>query len=180
MKTKVPAYTLIETLIAVTITSLILVTIMGTYWQMIKIENTTNLSRQLQKEVHFALIRMADKIRAYSVNYEAYALDGNCGEVDIDSSHKLCLKGANGTENIFEIAESTIKMNDAPLLSPKFKVENISFSVSPTLDPFSPSNLGTKETQLQPKVSIFLTAVARQNPKIKTTLQTTISSRIYQ
>ncbi len=169
-------FTLVETLIAVTITGFVLATVLGTYWQMIKLSHYTDASRQLQKEVHFALLRMTDKIRAYSVDYDAYEAEGNCGGLDLASHNKLCLN----EENVFRTTSGQLQMNGAPLLSDQFQIDHLNFSVSPTINPFAPSNLGNKSAQLQPKVTIFLTASHRNNPKINTTLQTTISSRIYQ
>ena len=99
---KSKAFTLIEVLVAVVITGMVLSSVLLGYWQMVKVNHTINLSRQLQKEVHFAMVRMADKIRDYSIDYNAYTNPtGSCGEQTITSPSKLCIGNSNNNY-IFE------------------------------------------------------------------------------
>ncbi|MCK5460557.1 prepilin-type N-terminal cleavage/methylation domain-containing protein [Candidatus Gracilibacteria bacterium] len=169
-------FTLVEVLVSIVISGMVLVSVMGSYWILMKTNQAAELSRNLQKETSFTLIRMTDKIRSLSIDYEAY--ENNSGKLCENQNLQteqimLCIKD----NQIFEHKDGMLFMNDQPLFSSSFEVETVYFSVSPSQDPFK--NLAKKEFQLQPKVTIFLKVKAKLNPKIKFEIQTTISSRKY-
>ncbi len=169
------AFTLIEILVGIVISGMVLSSVLAASWQMIKMRQITDASRQLQKEMHFSLIRIADKIRSYSIDYNAYEVTGECNGVSILSSQKLCV----GDDNVFEIIDDKLTMNNAPLMSDIFKVTNFVFKVTPTKDPSLHENKADQEVQLQPKVTVYFRAEAKNLPQVHQVLQTTISSRVY-
>lgn len=167
-------FTLIEVLVSLVISSMILVSVMGSYWVLIKANKSAEISRGLQKETNFAMIRMADSIRNFSIDYESYAFGSGavCESLDINSCQNLCVKG-----NVYQHKNGNLFMNDQPLFSNKYKVEDVYFLTAPGANPFE--NLDNRSLQLQPRVTIFIKVFSKENPAIKLEIQTTVSSRKY-
>lgn len=162
--------TLIELLVATVIAGIIFASAMGAYFVFAKNTQKMNIWREVQKETHFAMIRMADKIRSHSIDFTGYEGSGNCVT---DINRTLCL----GDGNFFKFEDENLKMNGAPLFSNQFKVEQIHFQISPTEDPFA--NITNKALQVQPKVQIQIKISSRKIPDINFLVRTTISSRVY-
>ena len=169
-------FTLLEILVSMVIIAMVFSSALFGFWKMLETNARIDLSRQLQKEVHFAMIRMADKIRDYSIDYDAYipSSGGKCETQDIASPQKLCVNDPSGDSYVFEVINGILKMNSAPLLSERFLVSSLNFTITPSADPSKITN-----TQLQPKVTIYIKAQAKNLPDISISIQTTISSRIY-
>lgn len=167
-----PAFTLIEILVSMVIMAMIFSGTLYGFWKILEANARIDLSRQLQKEMHFAMIRMADKIRDYSIDYNAYTSGPGkaCENQDVNSPPSLCVKN----NYVFSADTEVLKMNDAPLLSSRFVTKKLYFSITPNTDPSDISN-----PQFQPKVTIFLEAESKFLPDVSIPLQTTISSRIY-
>ncbi len=189
-----PGTTLIELIVIVVISAIILSAVMTSYASLVKTNQKINVSRQLQKEINFAMIRLTDKMRSYSVDYEAYD-SGNCSGYNLsDSNNLLCIQGEGETDSYFFnqgdfIAPDgetykTLFMNQEPLFSSFFEVKNVHFFVTPSKDPFDIKNLQTpadiKAYNLQPKVTITLEVGSIQYEDLEFHIQTTISSRKYQ
>ena len=171
-RTRLAGISLIEVLVSIVIAGIIFSTVMVSYFSLIQTQQKTDIMRQMQKEVHFAIIRIADKIRANSIDYDAYS-GGRCSGIDLRSSNKLCL----GADNIFEVNGTRLMMNNSPLISEKFAIKKMYFYGSPTTNPVG--NQGDKDSQFQPKVTIFLEVESLKDPSISMEVQTTISSRNY-
>ncbi|MDH3325075.1 MAG: type II secretion system GspH family protein [Candidatus Peregrinibacteria bacterium] len=169
---KVEGISLIEVLVSIVISGIVFSAVMVSYFSLIQTQKKADLMRQLQKEVHFAIIRIADKIRANSIDYSAYS-EGSCSAVDLRSSLKLCI----GDGNVFELNGDRLLMNEAPLISQKFSINKLFFYSSPTSNPAE--NKGDPSIQFQPKVTIYLEVESQLDPSIKMEVQTTISSRNY-
>ncbi|MCF7917425.1 type II secretion system GspH family protein [Candidatus Gracilibacteria bacterium] len=178
-------FSLIELLVAIVIAGIVLSAVMGSYFSLLQASQRADAARQLQKELNFAVIRMADKIRSFSIHYQAY----DDSSTNPGSSETLFTRGV-GSDEIHKFERTafqwqgkdfyTLSMDGAPLFSKIFNVEAVFFKISPLLDPSAPENLGKKEAQLQPKATIFLKAVSLQYPEINISIQTTISSRKYE
>ncbi len=166
---KLQGSTLIELLVATVIAGIIFTSAMGAYFVFAKNTQKMNIWREIQKETHFSMIRMADKIRSHSIDFSEYS-SGNCVT---DVNRNLCLN--NGY--FFKFENENLKMNGSPLFSKEFKVERIHFQISPNQDPFT--NITNKSLQIQPKVQIQMEISSRRIPDIKFLIRTTISSRVY-
>lgn len=178
-------FSLIEILVAIVIAGIVLSGVLGSYFSLLQASQRSDIARQLQKEMNFAVIRMADKIRSYSIDYKAYE-DEN---VDVRQSQSLFTKSSESDSfhrfqredfSTNQRSFSTLGMDGAPLFSSIFEVEEMNFSVTPNADPANPENLGDKSVQLQPKATLFLRVRSFRYPDISFTLQTTISSRRYE
>lgn len=192
---KTNGFTLIELLVAMVITALMLTLVMASYWTFLKTQQRMTISRELQSEVRFALNRLADKVRASRIDYDAYNT-GNCASLLSAGSSKLCLvsptgeyfffehkdSNSNGVKNALYMGRSTsngnaLADNAQPLISPdKFNITKLNFAFSPADNPDSFAN-----EQMQPKVTLFL-SVSPTNSNYQDLVienQTTISSRQY-
>lgn len=173
-RTKNKGFTLIEVLVSLVISSMLLISVMGSYWVLMKANKSAEISRGLQKETNFTIIRMADSIRNFSIDYEAYPIGSGtiCENLNMKSCQNLCIKN-----NFFEYKDQNLWMNEQPLFSSKYEVEDVYFSTAPNKDPFE--NLADRQLQIQPRVTIFIRVTSKENPSIKQEIQTTIASRKY-
>lgn len=179
MKTyKHSAFTLVEVIVSILISALLLTLVLGSFWLLIKINQQNEIAGRLQKQTTFAMLRMSDKIKQYSIDYEAYtsAANGLCKNLSLDSGtqQKLCL----GANHEFKKEGDTLLMDTHPLFSDEFIVDSVNFFVSPSADPFS--DISEKSIQLQPKVTIALKVHSKKYENILLEVQSTISSRKYQ
>jgi hypothetical protein len=161
--------TLIELLVVIVTSGIILSTVMASFASLITITHKIDLSRQLQKEINFSLIRIADKMRANSIDYSAYT-SGSCSGQSPSSSQKLCL----GDGHIFDFNTpiKMLQMNDEPLFSEIFEVRDVFF--------FYVTPPAAKSPLLQPKLTVYLDVASKQFPEINFQIQTSVSSRQYQ
>ena len=119
------------------------------------------------------MTRIADKIRAYSIDYKQYETRGRCAGA-VNRSHTLCLE----QNHLIEFQNENLYLDRQPLFSEeKFRVKNVFIAFSPEKDPRK--NLGSLRLQIQPKVTVFLEVEARKDPKVNLKVQTTLSSRKY-
>jgi prepilin-type N-terminal cleavage/methylation domain-containing protein len=180
MKPVSKAFSLIEILVTIVISGIVLSGVLGSYFSLVQASQKADTARQLQKEVNFAMIRMADKIRSYSINYSVYEDQ----DISKDGSRFLFTEGNEGATHKFQIENSDGKqiltMDGAPLFSSFFEVKDFHVSITPNNDPFDSANLGDSEAQFQPKATIFLSVEARRYPDVSLVIQTTISSRRYE
>lgn len=181
ISSKNPGFTLIEVVVAITIAGIILSAVMVSYVSLAQTSRRIDISRQLQKETNFAMIRIADRVRAQSIDYEAYYSGSGSPEACGPSNLKVLCLGAktktitNPSKTVFVLKDENLEMNAAPLFSKKFKVDKAEFKISPERDPAKLSN-----PQYQPKAQIILEISSREEPKISLLIQTTVSSRLYE
>ena len=121
MNTKKLGFSLIELVVAITIGGVILASVMGSFLTLSKMRQQLDLTRQIQREINFAVIRMADRVRSQSIDYGA--------EINSDDSSFLPI---NGNEK-FEFRDDNLFMNDTPLFSSGLMVQDLKFTIS--LDP---------------------------------------------
>ncbi len=170
-------FTLIELLVSMVVSAILLTTVLSSFWALLQTNDRNKNFSQLQQETSFAMARIADKIKNYSIDYDAYTSPGVCQGMTINDTLKvLCLNS-----NTFELdsSQETLKMNGQPLFSKSFKVEKSLFQISPAKNPYYRDNIGKKEVQLQPKVTIILKVSSIKYPNMVLNIQTTISSRQY-
>ena len=164
MTRKNAGFTLIELLVSITIGAIVLTSAFAVYARFVQTKTQIDISRQMQKEVNFALARITDRVRNCTIKSES---DTN--------SKKIELSCSNEKNPIFKIEKltndkSTLTMDGHPLLSKKFEViigDDPAFNI-------------TNEVGSQPKVQIHLTVQSNQDSKVSQSIRTTISSRIYQ
>ncbi len=165
-------FTLIELLVAVVISGIVLVSVMSSFWLFIQTHQKAEANRELQREVRFAMTRIADKTRNYSIKYSEYQSGGNCPP-SINQNHKLCLE-----DHSFEFRDGNLWLEDQPIFSEnKFKVNDAFFGFSPDEDP--KINLGELDLQIQPKVTVYLEVESKRDSNINFEVQTSLSSRKY-
>ena len=114
----------------------------------------------MQKEINFTAIRIADRVRNYSINL---------GEGESNSGKLVIGK----TGEIFEFLSSSKKLTmcEQSLFSDKIAVDMVEFSY-----PDPEENNGN----FQPWVQVYLKISSRKEPEIKNWIRTTISSRIFE
>ena len=160
MKLKNSGFTLIELIVAITIGGILLATVMGSFLTLGKTKQQLDLTRQIQRELSFATIRIADRIRAQSVDYS---------RIQNENHHTLPI----GKDELFSFNqdEKMLFMNGAPLFSKCLMVQDTEFTVSP------------HNPELQPRVHLEIRVserTAKEIPRVSIPLRTTISSRIIQ
>jgi len=181
---KPKGFTLIEVLVSIVVAGIVLSAVMTSYASLSQTSRKATLTRQLQKETHFALMRMEDKIRSLPIGYDQYEGSGHCIGESIGGGKKLCLgqdvalefHADNGQLLFHKYLPGEDKSQ--PLFSGRTLVQEATFSVVPTKDPAQ--NLGDKSLQLQPRVELFLNVASRIEPDITLQIRTTLSSRLYQ
>ncbi len=165
MNLRQSGYTLIELLVAITIGGIILATVMGSFLALSTTQKQLDLTRQIQREINFATIRIADRVRSQSIDYDLI-------DADLANHHFLPIKSGE----IFTFDQNTgeLLMNDSPLFSHNLMVRDLEFTVSEN----------PQVSHLQPWVTIELLVSERtaetENPTVSIPLRTTISSRIIQ
>ena len=166
LKIQKPAFSLIELLVAITIGSIILTLVMMSYASMVQTNLRLDEARKLQKQANFAVIRMADRIRNYSV---VLPNDDNNQRSDFVSSDEGTLViGKN--KGFFEYLPSSkkVEMDGQPLFSDNVVVDVLEFDYS------------VENPKQQPWVQIYLKISSARDPAISNWVRTTISSRVFQ
>ncbi len=160
MNRQTTGFTLIELIVAITIGGIILATVMGSFLTLGKIKQQLDLTRQIQRELSFATIRIADRIRSQSLDYT---------RIEDSNLHALPL----GETELFSFDPDAgmLFMNDAPLFSSSLMVQDAEFTVSPLSNTLQP------QVHLEIRVSERTTA---EVPRVSIPIRTTISSRIIQ
>ena len=169
-RAKIRGFTLLELLVSIVIGGIVLAGALSTYGVFSQTTARIRQTQQLHQAVNFAMIRMADRMRAYSIGYEQYGnfLPGK-------TSNQVFF--GDGTHLHF--SKNQLYLNEQPLFAPPFVVTDAVFTVTPAQDPFSATKLSA-DSYRQPRLTIKLQVASKQNPTITTTVRTTISSRLYQ
>lgn len=149
---------LVELVVAIAIGGVVLATVMGSYLSLAKMKQNLDITRQIQREVNFAVMRISDRVRAYSVNYDHNDFS------PIDSS----FLPLGDDEFKYDEDDGQLTMNGAPLFSPIIEVRDLRFEVSP--DALS--------SRVQARVKIEILVGSRVKPELSVPLRTTISSRL--
>lgn len=151
----IAGFSLIELLVAITIGGIILTVVMTSYAAMSQTNLQLDAARQLQKETNFAVIRMADRIRNFSV------------DLDNSTDKKLIIGHKKG---VFEYLpnKKQLTMDEQPVFSSNILVTKMEFKYS------------KNSAKLQPWVQIYLKVASKKNKEITNRIRTTISSRIFE
>lgn len=160
MNIRSTGFTLIELIVAMTIGGIILASVMGSFLTLSNTKQQLDITRQIQRELSFATIRIADRVRSQAVDYSL---------VSEFNTHKLPLEGNEIFR--FDSDEGMLFMNDAPLFSKTLIVQEAAFIVSP------------ENINLQPLVRLELRVANRttgDKPAVSIPVRTSISSRIIQ
>lgn len=156
MRMKLAGFSLVELVVAITIGGVVLSTVMVSYVSLAKMRQSLDISRQVQRELNFATMRISDRARANSINYE---------KLDSDNHHFLPL---GEDEFIYDDVAKSLSMNGAPLFSPNIMVEQAEFDVWPI----------NNDPKVQPMVNLQLLVSSKNKPDIEIPLRTSISSRV--
>lgn len=189
IKKIVSGFTLIELLVSMTIGGIVFASVMTSYASLTRARQRIDLYRGLQQQGSFVMIRMADKLRDYGIDYSAYPnwpyTDGVIETQELYTNN----------DYVFELTlDGDFLMNEEPLLSTYVRVVpgSFSFRITPDGDPSSlvhpsyydlgdpsVSTLDYLTEQVQPKVQIYMELQSTLDEDIVLPIQTTISTRIY-
>lgn len=172
------AFTLIEVITTIAITVILLSIVLASYASMTRVIQDMKLSQKLQREVHFTMQRITDRMRNESINYAAMIADNQ----DIGSPQKLILGTGENAVTIERKSSGegafSLEFDGQPIFSDLFTVERFHVQIDPLVDPYLPANKYTNNYR-QPKLMVGLTVRSIDKPTIVQSLQTTISSRKY-
>lgn len=164
-------FTLLELMVAITISGVIMTAIMSSYASLIRTKQKVDQHRQIQAQATLALSRIADKVRDYGIDYDAHdPTDPNTLFVGTD---------VNGEDVVFTFTETdegqfTLQQTTGGRVSPLFS-RGVTATGSFTV---SPDAIG-RPALYQPKVHVQLAVSSAKDETIKMDLQTTLSSRRY-
>jgi type II secretory pathway pseudopilin PulG len=175
---KYSAFTLVEMITTITITVILLSVVLASYGSMTRVIQDVKLSQKLQREVHFTMQRITDRMRNGSINYASMVSDNQ----DMSSPQKLIL-GTGDDEISIEKRSTgdkifTLDFDGQRIFSNLFTVEKFHINISPEVDPYLPVNKYT-DNYKQPRLKVSLVVRSIDKPHISQSLQTTISSRKY-
>lgn len=187
-------FTLVEVLIAMAIFMTFSGILINSYGSIVKSQREANEYRVMYSEAGAVFDTMVGELRDGMVDYEQYGMSLS----QIGSTIHLVRKDGMGkTQIIFDPVNQEIQMKKGELdssaligtepaftsdlvLNNNVKVKNLTFYVSPFIDPYSTDNVNYDLNQFHPKVTIFAEFEKTIDGKIYSLpLQTTISSRIY-
>ncbi len=190
---KVLGFTLIELLASIVIFGIVMSLVLGSLWTMVKTREQAVRFRNLQQELHFGMVKIADLVRAHGIDYAAHEKNGielssDFGNETLFLGHDLF--GSPDHPLKLEIIGSedtpgNILVSGVPLFSEQVQLKtdedsrfrDVKFRVIPEKDPFR--NYARHEFQLQPRIEIYLVLQDRLFPDLEIPIQTTISSRKY-
>ena len=172
-KLKWRGFTLIEMLVAMTISVLIIGAICGVFVSSIKGKQRIYQLKEIEDNARYAMELMSREIR---VAQDVFSLDNYTGSTPpsfTDSSGaniQFCRADSGGTCNG---SGDYLSKNGDLITSSKVKINNLIFYVND----FDTDNDG--QNDLQPRITISMTVVSVSDSSVSMTFQTTISPRIY-
>ena len=177
-KSQKPAFSLIEIIITITISGIVFSSVLANFFIYIKQQNKIQVIREVNADTHFPLLRMSDKIRSFAIDYAKHKIGKDrCPTISSFKVDRICLE----KDYQFFLEDRVVQMKKgsktSPLTSKNIIVDKLLFFVTPAENPFTKTT--QRQNRLQPKVTIFISARSVRLPEITQTMQTTISSRIY-
>lgn len=185
-------FTLVEVLIAMAIFMIFSGILISSYGSIVKSQREANEYRLMYSEAGTIFDTLVREFRDGMVDYVHYvALNQTVDDIYLvrkDGMAKTHIYLSDEQELWIERGElatgSTVGEDPAfsvPIvLNNKVKVKNIKFYITPVIDPYDVKNVKFDLNQFHPKVTILADFERMVNGKTFTiTLQTTISSRIY-
>lgn len=177
-------FTLMELLISISIFMVFLALAAGSYVSLVKANRQANEMQKLYREVRFVFDTLAQEIRGGALDYSCIdntRLDALCLEnQNSDEKTVLSVLGKDGAaRSIYKFDAAHKKLfvmknanNWEELTSANFPLEELHFTISPLQNPYESANAALDAVQIQPAVTIYLTAAGFG-------FRTTYSSRAY-
>jgi len=195
-------FTIVELLIAMTLFSVVMISLSDIYSQSLQYGQQIVLRAKLQADARNALEDVARAVRVSNINYTSTNYNGGSGTLPAMPVTELDLINpkTGDTANIRLDSTDANCYNDGASfpcldvstngggnwspLSPKgVKIDNLQFYITPSTDPFSfNSTLGTYSSSNQPIVTIsvqFRGLAKRTTDQWVYALQTTVTPRLY-
>lgn len=153
-------FSLVETMIAITIAAFVMSGILGVYVVFQRTELSLDASRTLQKQTNFALSRIVDRARDQNINIQS---------TECSQPTHLCLSNTLGNSEAFVFVDDMLFFQQGevlePLFSPAFRVLSAEFQ---------------KDFSLHPIMHITLSIEHNKDASVSMFVQTSISSRTIQ
>ncbi len=175
---KTTGFTLMELMVAITVSGIILSAVMTSYAALVANKQKIDQFRHTQSAATLSMSKIADKVRDFGINYDAY--EGGDASTETTLLHIGPYIDENEVEHdiSFEIKNGKILMqyNDrvAPITG-GLVVSDGAFVVQPSTVP----NRGEGAQLYQPRVDVDLSFVSADDESIKMDLETSLSSRQY-
>lgn len=175
---KPKGFTLIELIVSFVVMAIVLSAVMQSLQSFIQTSRKLSVVREIQQDLSFALLRMGDRIRNNSIDYQAYD-GGACATVAKINGQKLCLNNGWLLEKQGDVLFLSKGSVQSPLFPKNVKVVQALFSISPEQDPEDPVNWGNPVFQRQPRVDIHLEIESLRDGDVNFEIDTSFSSRVY-
>jgi len=170
-------FTLAEMLMTVAVFSILSVVVSNIFLNVNKLQRQTAVLQRVQNEGRYMIEKIAREVRAREVAYpltnpqpDLLFLEDEQGDI-----LKIAYADSNNDE-IKDVINYILNNEPAQLNAEDIEVTGLSFFVAPTLE--DEWSLEPK-TNIQPRVTILLKLRSRGPIAVETTVQTTISSKIY-
>jgi len=156
-------FTLIETLVAVTMVALIITTVMGIFLSTVSGGQRVTQLKTVEDNARYAMEIMSRELRMALTIYEDEA---NKCDAELDfinsngESQRYNLSGEQLIKTVTGVSEE--------ITSQKVKVSKLDFCVNDFVD-----------EDIQPRINILMTIESAKDPLVKISLQTTVSLRAY-
>lgn len=170
-------FTLAEVLVTIFVFLLALTAIIGIFTSVLTAQRKINAERKLDQNTRFGFEELTRRIRSSKIDYVKQAV---LPQPFLASEHLYLLSGSGESWHFFLNSQNLAFENNgaAPvnLFGDEIKVTNLKFYIFPQASPY----FGGVDPN-QSRVTVYLAAENRQGQsKAVTTLQTTITSRVYE
>lgn len=156
-----------------------------------RVANAETLGEELRYMTEFIVRQTRNRAVSYSPNplaYQRNRLDLVNGDDELTafsfaSAADAACSGLNVTTGCLAMFEEGTTPSWVPLSGRRIDIKRFIVYTSPISDPFAPIGYGTYANDSQPIVTIFIEAEYRSdnpNESASMTLQTSVSSRVYQ
>lgn len=208
-QTKAPAFTLIEMVIAITVFSIFMAFVMGSYLVFHRSNQEALTYRGLILETQWAMDFITDALRNNAISFDYYLVESGAtsdaltpfsdGDVDPIVTSTLVLVSPDGvsfthyvwdedaqtlTVQQFDEDGSPLDGYSDPILlhAEATKVSFVRFTLFPPANPYALENAAEDDLQYQPIVQVQLTfsLPGRMREMLHFPLQTSVTSRLYQ
>lgn len=184
-------FTLVEMLIAMAIFITFTGILISSYTSIVRSQREANDYRLMYSEARSVFESLTAELREGMVdygnlNYAAGVSNGGLNELYLVSKDGQIKTHVEYDDNLGVVRVQKSKKNFVPgdfadLNSSDVKVTKLKFYVSPVIDPYDPQYVENDLNQFHPKVTIYaeFERILKSGKTYTTSLQTTVSSRIY-
>lgn len=174
-------FTLIEAVVSTAVFSMVIVSILGVYSSVLRLDRRTRTERAVQGNARFLLEYFSKDIRNGRIDYSKYP-GGNAS----NTSNSLWISNQANEDEFFFLSGTDLKLqktvsgslSTTNLNSSDVKVTKASFLLSPSQDPLTIAKISNQ----QPSVTIILELTSSTyggGEGSKVNIQTTLTSRNY-